>query len=102
LAEPWPFGDANRERAQEVKTRLAEIDDVIQRDLIDWGYVIGDTGLCRWVFHSAAPDNVTATMTGESSTTASLNRPTQSTRSRCPRPRFRHGSELREGTAPCT
>lgn len=50
LPDPIVIPAMNRERAQGVKTRLAELDDETQRDLINWGYVIADTALRRWVF----------------------------------------------------
>jgi len=53
LPDPLPIPVANRENAQGVKTRLAEVDEATQRDLINWGYVIADTALRRWVFPEA-------------------------------------------------
>ncbi len=55
LANPVQIPDANRRRAQSVKTRLAELDAGTQRDLINWGYVIADTALRKWVFTADPP-----------------------------------------------
>ena len=32
-----------------MKTGLSRLDDATQRSLINWGYVIADTALRRWV-----------------------------------------------------
>ncbi|MCP3938508.1 MAG: patatin-like phospholipase family protein [Actinomycetia bacterium] len=59
LSDPIDFPVPNRERAQGVKTRLAELGADTQRDLINWGYVIADTALRRWVFTDApAPEGL--------------------------------------------
>lgn len=49
LSDPAPFPADRRKRAQDVPTRLAALDDGLRRDLVDWGYVIADTALRRWV-----------------------------------------------------
>jgi NTE family protein len=50
LKHPFPIAQSSIERARGVPTRLAELDDATQRDLINWGYVIADTALRRWVY----------------------------------------------------
>lgn len=55
LPDPASIPDAARERAMSVKTRLAELDIGLRHDLINWGYVIADTALRRWVFTAASP-----------------------------------------------
>ena len=52
LTDPVALPEPNRERAQSVKTRLAELDDATQRDLINWGYVIADAALRTWVYRA--------------------------------------------------
>jgi len=49
LTDPivYPVGEARRLAA--LKTRLAEPDDRDQQQLINWGYVICDTALRRWI-----------------------------------------------------
>ena len=47
---PLPFPRERVERAQGVPTRFAALDATTQTDLIDWGYVIADTSLRRWVY----------------------------------------------------
>jgi hypothetical protein len=37
------------ERASSVPTRLAALDDTTQKALINWGYVIADTAMRKWV-----------------------------------------------------
>ena len=62
LCNPLVIPAASVERARSVKTRLAKLEDATQRDLIDWGYVIADTALCRWVYPTeAAPAQLPAT-----------------------------------------
>lgn len=41
--------------AQRVPTRLAPVSDSARRALVQWGYVIADTALRRWVVPGAAP-----------------------------------------------
>ena len=54
-----PFPAASRERAQRVTTRLAALDAETQRALIQWGYVIADTSLRRWMYpHVEMPDRL--------------------------------------------
>jgi NTE family protein len=50
VGDPFPFPRERIERAQNVPTRFAALDDATQADLIDWGYVIADTSLRRWVY----------------------------------------------------
>ena len=50
LGDPLPFPRERIERAQGVPTRFAALDATTQTDLIDWGYVIADTSLRRWVY----------------------------------------------------
>jgi NTE family protein len=54
LPDPIDIGPEATERARSVPTRLAALDDRVQRDLINWGYAIADTALRRWV-HPDAP-----------------------------------------------
>jgi NTE family protein len=62
LADPFPIPDTNRKRAQGVRTRLAQLDDETQRDLINWGYVIADTALRKWIYTGhPAPTELPAT-----------------------------------------
>jgi NTE family protein len=49
------FPEASLNRARSVKTRLARLDDATQRDLINWGYVIADAALRKWVDTQAPP-----------------------------------------------
>jgi len=53
--DPIAISDQARDRARSVKTRLAELDVDVRHDLINWGYVIADTAVRRWVFPTAAP-----------------------------------------------
>ena len=53
LPDPFEFDDANRDRARGVKTRLKKLDDRTKRDLVNWGYVISDTALRKWVWTDA-------------------------------------------------
>jgi NTE family protein len=48
-----PF-DVTTKLAQ-TATRLAAIDDGLQKQLIDWGYAICDAGMRRWVLPNAPP-----------------------------------------------
>jgi NTE family protein len=62
LGDPMPIPPASVERARGVPTRLAKLDEVTQRDLINWGYVIADTALRRWVYPTEpAPAQLPAT-----------------------------------------
>ena len=54
LADPVAIPDANRDNARGVPTRLAELDDQTRHDLANWGYVIADTALRRYVYTDAA------------------------------------------------
>ena len=49
LADPLDFPAAEAQRLAALPTRLAKLDDHDQRQLINWGYVICDTALRRWV-----------------------------------------------------
>lgn len=49
LDDPVAIGDADVALARSVKTGLSRLDDATQRALINWGYVIADTALRRWV-----------------------------------------------------
>ena len=53
LADPFPIAPHSRDAAQDVATRLAALSDRTQRDLVNWGYVIADTALRRWVWPDA-------------------------------------------------
>ena len=53
FADPFPIAPNSRDNAQGVPTRLAALDDRTQRDLVNWGYVIADTALRRWVWSDA-------------------------------------------------
>jgi len=55
LGSTFPLPATSTDRARSVKTRLAKLDDVTQRDLINWGYVIADTALRKWVYKQAPP-----------------------------------------------
>lgn len=55
LENPIAIPDADRDAARSVTTRLAELDTGTRDDLVNWGYVIADTALRRWVFSAAAP-----------------------------------------------
>jgi NTE family protein len=50
LENPLAISVASVERARSIKTRLAKLDEATQRDLINWGYVIADTALRKWVY----------------------------------------------------
>lgn len=49
LGDPLAIPDADMARARSVKTGLSRLDDATQRALINWGYVIADTAIRRWV-----------------------------------------------------
>jgi NTE family protein len=49
LADPLVFPEADLNRARAVKTGLSKLDEATQRSLINWGYVIADTAVRRWV-----------------------------------------------------
>lgn len=53
LSDPFPFPERRREAAAEVPTRLSGLDEQTRWDLVDWGYVIADTALRRWVYPDA-------------------------------------------------
>jgi NTE family protein len=55
LGNPFPIAPSSVQRARGVPTRLAELDDSTQCDLINWGYVIADTALRKWVYPDAPP-----------------------------------------------
>lgn len=55
LADPIGLPQASIDRARGVRTRLATLDDATQRDLVNWGYVIADTALRKWVYPAAIP-----------------------------------------------
>jgi NTE family protein len=55
LKNPFPISPSIVERARNVPTRLAELDEATQADLINWGYVIADTALRKWVYPDACP-----------------------------------------------
>jgi NTE family protein len=62
LGNPMAISPDSVKRARSVKTRLAKLDDATQRDLINWGYVIADTALRRWVYRTEpAPTHLPAT-----------------------------------------
>jgi NTE family protein len=54
LADPLGFPAAEGQRLAALPTRLAKLDDDDQRQLINWGYVICDTALRRWVVPAPA------------------------------------------------
>jgi NTE family protein len=54
LADPIDIPDDQRRLAMGVKTRLAALDDMTQRALMNWGYTITDTALRTWVYTDAA------------------------------------------------
>ena len=54
LPDPVDVDDGIAERARRVPTRLAELDDRVQRDLINWGCAIADTALRKWVYPNAS------------------------------------------------
>ncbi len=54
LADPLPFPPADQQTAAGVETRLAALDEAVQVSLINWGYVIADTALRRWVVKGAS------------------------------------------------
>jgi NTE family protein len=47
--EPLTIPPADLARARSVKTGLSALDPATQRALVNWGYVIADTALRRWV-----------------------------------------------------
>jgi NTE family protein len=49
LEDAVAIPDVDVARARSVKTGLSRLDDATQRSLINWGYVIADTALRRWV-----------------------------------------------------
>lgn len=49
LADPVALPDPEISRARTVKTGLSRLDDTTQRSLVNWGYVVADTALRRWV-----------------------------------------------------
>lgn len=49
LPDPLAIPEADVARARSVKTGLSRLDDATQRALLNWGYVIADTALRRWV-----------------------------------------------------
>ena len=56
LPNPFPFPRESIERARNVPTRLAALDEGTQADLINWGYVIADTALRKWMYqHQQEP-----------------------------------------------
>jgi NTE family protein len=56
LPNPFPFPHESIERARNVPTRLAALDEATQADLINWGYVIADTALRKWMYqHQQEP-----------------------------------------------
>lgn len=62
LGNPMAISPVSVERARSVKTRLSKLDEATQRDLINWGYVIADTALRRWVYPTEpAPTRLPAT-----------------------------------------
>lgn len=54
LDDPFGLPQASIDRASSVPTRLAHLDEETQRDLINWGYVIADTALRKWVYQTEA------------------------------------------------
>jgi NTE family protein len=54
LADPLDFPAAEGQRLAALPTRLAKLDDHDQQQLINWGYVICDTALRRWIDPAAA------------------------------------------------
>ncbi len=54
LDDPFGLPQASIDRASSVPTRLAHLDEETQRDLINWGYVIADTALRKWVYQAEA------------------------------------------------
>jgi NTE family protein len=49
LVDPMILDATTIERASSVPTRLAALDDTTQKALINWGYVIADTAMRKWV-----------------------------------------------------
>ena len=52
IADPITMPDDQRDNARTVPTRLAKLDKQTKHDLVNWGYVIADTAIRRYV----APD----------------------------------------------
>ena len=57
LTDPLPIPEATIATARTVPTRLAELDDATQAAVINWGYVIADTALRRWVYPGTPAPN---------------------------------------------
>ena len=49
LTDPVVLPDAEISRARAVRTGLSRLDETTQRSLVNWGYVVADTALRRWV-----------------------------------------------------
>lgn len=50
LADPIDWRPTGTPHPADVPTRLKALDDETQRRIINWGYVVADTALRRWVF----------------------------------------------------
>jgi NTE family protein len=54
-ADSLPVSDENALQLARTATRLAEMDDTLQEQLINWGYAICDVAMRRWVDPGATP-----------------------------------------------
>ena len=50
LADPIDWRPTGTPHPADVPTRLKALDDETPRRIINWGYVVADTALRRWVF----------------------------------------------------
>lgn len=52
LSSSMPFPQSEADELASIKTRLKKLDPNLQKRLINWGYVVSDTALRRWVDES--------------------------------------------------